>query len=147
MKHAMFRYDPVRVVVVTLGLGLAGAAFGGLSAAIALATVMALTGVGKSLGLVALAGEIGAILGVISAPLVVWVLLRRVPLGRAFLWQTLSATLGGIFGWFAFSSMDVIFGPTITAFVAFMSSAVFLSFCYDRAPALTTAGFARFKAR
>ena len=85
MKHAMFRYDRARVIWATAGLALAGAVFGGLAATSALAAVMALTNnVPGFFGLSALgaAGEAGAGLGVISAPLVVWRLLRRVPLGR-----------------------------------------------------------------
>ena len=57
-----------------------------------------------------IAAEAGAVLGLNSVPLVVWVMLPRVPLGRVFLWLTPSAVLGGIFGWFAFSSLDVILG-------------------------------------
>jgi hypothetical protein len=82
---------------------------------------------------------------VISAPLVVWVMLRRVLLGRVLLWLTSSAALGGIFGWSAFSSLDVIFGPTIAAFAAFIASAVALSIRYAGAPALTGGYFARFE--
>jgi hypothetical protein len=134
----MSRYDPIRVVVVTAGLALAGAAFGGLAAAIALGTVMFVSGyVAHFSALLALqiASEAGAVLGMISAPVVVWVMLRRVPLGRAFLRLTLGTALGGVFGWFAFSSIDVIFGPTIAAFIAFIASAVALSISYDRTPA------------
>ena len=144
----MLRYDPIRVVVVTVGLALAGAAFGGFAGAIALATVMVLRGgVAYFSELLALeiAGEVGAVLGLISAPLVVWVMLRRVPLGRVFLWLTSSAALGGIFGWFAFSSLDVIFGPTIAAFAGFIASAVALSIRHEGAPALTGESFVRFK--
>jgi hypothetical protein len=92
-----------------------------------------------------IAGEVGAVLGLISAPLVVWVMLRRVPLGRVFLWLTSSAALGGAFGWFAFSSLDVIFGPTIAAIAGFIASAVALSIRHAGAPALTGEYFARFK--
>jgi len=144
----MLRYDPVRALVATAGLALAGAAFGGFAGAIALATVMVLTNdVANFSGLLALeiAGEVGAVLGLISAPLIVWVMLRRVPLGRAFLALTLGTTLGGVFGWFAFSRLDVIFGPTVAAFVGLIASAVALSFRYERTPALTSAYFARFK--
>jgi len=143
MKQTLLRYDPVRAVVATVALALAGAIFGGLAGAIALAIVMALTG--ASFGLVALgiAGQIGAVLGVISLPLVVWVMLRRVPLGRAFAWLTFSTMLGGIVGWFAFSSIDIIFGPMLAAFAAFITSAVVLSIRYERASALTPARCAR----
>jgi len=139
MSYALSRYDPVRVVVATLGLALAGGASGGIAGALSLATVMLLTGgLISAYGLAALefAGCVGAVLGVISAPLVVWVMLRRVPLGRAFTWLTAMTMLGGVMGWFAFSSLDIIFGPTLAAFVAFMATAVALSFRYQHAPRL-----------
>jgi hypothetical protein len=144
----MLRYDPIRVLVVTLGLALAGAVSGGFAGVVALAMVMVLRGdvayFSEFLAL-EIAGEVGAVLGLISAPLVVWVMLRRVPVGRVFLWLTSSAVLGGIFGWFAFSSLDVIFGPTIAAFTGFIASAVALSIRYAGAPALTGGYFARFE--
>jgi len=142
------RHDPVRVVVVTAGLALAGAAFGGFAGAIALATVMVLSGnvaYFSELSALEIAAEAGAVLGLISAPLIVWVMLRRVPLGRAFLSLTLGAALGGVFGWFAFSWLDVIFGPTVAAFIGLIASAVALSIRYERAPALTAEYFARLK--
>jgi len=142
----MWRYDPVRVVMVTACLALTGAAVGGFAGATALATVMVLSSdVARSSALLAIAGEVGAFLGLISAPLVVWVMLRRVPLGRVFLRLTLGTIVGGVLGWFAFSWLDVILGPTIAAFVAFIASAVALSFRYQRAPALTAESFARFE--
>ena len=146
----MLRYEPVRVVLVTLGLALAGAAFGGFAGAIALATVIALRGdvaYFSELFALEIAGEVGAVLGLFSAPLVVWVMLRHVPLGRVFLWLIPSAVLGGVFGWFAFSSLDVVFGPTIAALAGFMASAVALSIRDAGAPALTAEYFARFKPR
>ena len=74
-------------------------------------------------------------------------MLRRVPLGRAFLALTVGTAQSGVFGWFAFSSINVIFGPTLAAFVGLITSAVALSIRYQRAPALTTEYFARFKAQ
>jgi hypothetical protein len=139
----MLRYDPVRVVVVTVGLALAGAAFGGLAGVTALATVMVLRGdvaYFSELFALEIAGEAGAALGLISAPLVVWVMLRRVSLGRVFLWLTPGAALGGVLGWFAFSSLDVVFGPTIAAFAGFMTSAVALSIRYAGAPSSAVLG-------
>ena len=142
----MSRYDPVRVVVVTAGLALAGAVVGAFSAVIALATVIFLRGdVAHAYVLLQLeiAGGAGATLGMISAPVVVWGMLRRVPLGRVFLRLTLGTVLGGVLGWFAFSSLDMILGPTIAAFVGFMASAVALSFREQHTRALTGESCAR----
>ncbi|HKO48663.1 MAG TPA: hypothetical protein VJV79_13120 [Polyangiaceae bacterium] len=143
----MSQNDPVRLVVVTGGLALAGAMVGALAGATALATVMVLSSdVARSSDLLAIAGQVGAFLGSISAPLVIWVMLPRVPLGYAFLRLTLSTIVSGVLGWFAFSSLDMILGPTIAAFVGFIASAVVLSLRYERTPALTAGSFRRLKA-
>ena len=142
----MSRYDPVRVVAVTAGLALVGAAVGGFAGASALGAVMVLSSeVSRSSALLAIAGQVGAFLGLISAPLVIWVMLRRVPLGHVFLRLTLATVLSGVLGWFAFSSIDMILGPTLAAFAGFLASAIALSFRYERAPALTAESFARFE--
>lgn len=137
MKYAIVRYDPVRVVVATAGLAVAGAAAGGLAAALALFTVTVMVEVPYGLFALPFAVAVGAVLGLISAPVVIWGLLRRVPLGSAFFWLTASTVLGGVFGWLAFSWVDLILAPTFAAFVAFMACAIALSFRYERAPALT----------
>jgi len=143
----MSRYNPIRLVLVTAGLALAGAVVGAVAGATALATVMVLSSdIARSSQLLTIAGQVGAFLGLISAPLVVWVILPRVPLGHAFLRLTLSTIVSGVLGWFAFSSLDVILGPTIAAFVGFIANAVALSLRYERVPALTARSLTHFKA-
>src|SRR5207237_501925 len=52
------------------------------------------------LGGVRSAGLVGAELGAVCAPLIAWLLLRYVPLGRAFLGLTIGTILGGLAGWY-----------------------------------------------
>jgi hypothetical protein len=56
--------------------------------------------VGDLLGGVWFAGMVGAELGAVCAPLIAWLLLRYVPLGRAFLGLTIGTVLGGLAGWY-----------------------------------------------
>jgi hypothetical protein len=46
-------------------------------------------------------------------------MLRRVPLGRAFLRLTVATVVGGVLGWFAFSGLNPILGPSFSALGAF----------------------------
>jgi len=62
---------------------------------------------------------------------VAWVMLRRVPFGRLFTLLTLGTTLSAVLGWFVFSRIDVIWGPTLSGFVGFMATAIALSYRYD----------------
>ena len=91
-----------RILAVTVGLIVAGAVFGGVAGAVALGIVVALTDRIASafdFGMLAFAALFGAIVGAVAAPAAGWLLLRRVPLGRAVGWTTLGAVTGGIGGW------------------------------------------------
>jgi hypothetical protein len=99
----ILRHRPGRVLAVTLGLAVAGAVFGGVAGAIALVISLMLTREFSFLAdarLYAVAGTLGAILGAVAAPLTGWLLLRYVPLGRAFAGLTVGAVVGGVIGWF-----------------------------------------------
>lgn len=88
-----------RVLAVTGGLVVAGALFGAVAAVAGLAVLSIFYGDfpdALGLGAGALAG---AALGAVSAPAAGWLLLRRVPLGKAIAWTTLSTVLGGVAGW------------------------------------------------
>ena len=105
----MSRYDPVRLAVITGGLALTGALVGALAGATALAIVMLLSSeVARSSELLTIAAQVGALLGAISAPLVVWVILPRVPLGHAFLRLTLGTIVSGVLGRSQRGSMMVV---------------------------------------
>jgi hypothetical protein len=89
----------LRVVQITAGLAVAGAVFGALAAAIACAVWLTVdfgapTAV-HELQILAWAGAVGGVLGAALGPAAAWLLLRRVPLGRAVLGATGGAVVGG----------------------------------------------------
>jgi hypothetical protein len=133
-------YPLARALVVTLGLAGAGAVFGGVAGALGLAIALFLDPQRWWPSLVEcceLAFGVGALLGAVGAPAVTWVMLRRVPLGWLFMLLTLGTTAGAVMGWFLFSGVDLIWGPTLAAFAAFMATAIALSFRYDATPRLS----------
>lgn len=93
--------SPARVAVVTLVLVAAGGLLGGLSAAIAIAMALSVRLDWSWLsdrGILVFAGIYGAVVGGILAPLVSWVFLRAVPLGKAMFRTTVAAAIGGAIG-------------------------------------------------
>jgi hypothetical protein len=131
----MPRYSLGRVLAVTLGLAAAGAVFGAVAGALALATGLVLSGDYGHLDepvLFAIAATLGAMLGVVCAPLAGWLLLRRVPLGRAFGGLTVGATLGGVVGWFIPRSFAHGDGILIAAALGFLAAAVVLRIWHAR---------------
>ena len=93
-----------RVLVITAGLSVAGAVCGALAGAVGITLALVLTErveLAHALDpfVLIFVGSIGAVLGAFAAPALTWLLLRRVPLGKAFLHGTLGATLGGVLGW------------------------------------------------
>lgn len=123
----------VRLLTITLGLAGAGALFGGIAGGAGLAIVLCFEPQlwRSAFEFCALAASVGALLGTIGAPVVAWVMLRRVPFGRLFTLLTLGTTLSAVLGWFVFSRIDVIWGPTLSGFVGFMATAIALSYRYD----------------
>jgi hypothetical protein len=92
-----------RILTVTLGLIGAGAVVGAVCGIVALAIVMSLTAKPRLLldpTLYAIGGIFGAVTGAIFAPTLSWLLLRRVPLGRAIAHTVVGAVLGGTIGFF-----------------------------------------------
>jgi len=94
--------SPIRVVAVTGGLAIAGAVVGaGLGAAVVgvwglvVAGPRALWENPQSYGFAAM---VGAVVGLVLAPPVAWLLLRRVPLGRAILETAAGTALGATAG-------------------------------------------------
>lgn len=88
-----------RVVGVTIGLAGAGTVVGGIAGAVSLA-MAALVSDGVVHGPELLVGAFfGAPLGAVFAPTLAWLLLRRVPLGKMFLWCAAGTALGGLGGW------------------------------------------------
>ena len=124
-----------RIAAVTAGLVVAGVLFGALAGAAALALSLLLTGEfgGRLLPEVfAIAAALGAMLGAVCAPIAGWLLLRHVPLGRAFGGLAIGATLGGVVGWFlprSFASGDAIL---IAGAVGALCAAVLLRIMHAR---------------
>ena len=97
----IMRRDQARVAAVTTGLTLAGASFGATAGVLVLA-LRAVPGHWPVLfdpWLYAWGAIIGAPLGAFCAPVAGWLLLREVPLGRAFVWSTAGTVVGGAIGW------------------------------------------------
>jgi len=88
---------------VTLSLVGTGAVVGAVCGALALAIVLTLIGTPLVLldpELYAIGGAFGAVTGAVFAPTMSWLLLRRVPLGRAIAHTTVGAIIGGVVGFF-----------------------------------------------
>ena len=97
-----------RISIVSLGLAVVGAVAGGMCAAIVAAVLIVETfGAGTlahwdTAGLLASLGAVGAGLGRAAVPALAWLLLRRVPVGRAVGGVALGALLGaGVGEWLA----------------------------------------------
>jgi len=87
---------PLRIVTITFGLACAGALFGGLAGGIGLAIALFFDPQSYRFGsfeYYEFAAWVGALLGALGAPAVIWVMLRRVPLGRLFTLLTLGTTV------------------------------------------------------
>lgn len=116
-----------RIVLVTLGLMLAGAVFGAIAGGAALQLVFLISGDPLTVDAFVIGGFFGAPLGAITAPLLSWLLLRRVSLGRMFLVCSCGAAIGGVVGWFLIGLRWDLVGPLAGAFVGCALSALILS--------------------
>jgi hypothetical protein len=114
---------------VTLGLSLAGVVFGGLAGVAALTINLLLTdefGLHRVAAVYAVAATLGGMLGAVCAPLAGWLLLRYVPLGRAFTGLTIGAVIGGVIGWFLPRSIAHGDALLIAAALGALSAAVIM---------------------
>lgn len=121
------RYSPARVIGVTLGLSATGAVLGGVAGAVALGIgLLFKAGLDtfSHLSVLLIPGVIGAGLGSVCAPLAGWLLLRRVPLGRAFAGLVVGTVLGGLAGWFSPLTFNVLLQPIATAAAGFVAAAL-----------------------
>lgn len=116
-----------RIVVVTIGLVGAGIVFGALAGGTAFALVVVLADGRISTELFEIGAIFGAPLGAITAPLLAWLLLRHVPLGRMFLVCSVGTAIGGVVGWFATGAGgDIILNPIGGAFIGCVVAAIAL---------------------
>lgn len=126
MTH-LTRYRPSRVIGVTLGLSVTGAVLGGVAGVVALGIgllVKAGLATFSHLSVLLIPGVIGAALGSVCAPLAGWLLLRRVPLGRAFAGLVAGTVLGGLAGWFSPWTFGLLLQPIATAAAGFVAAAL-----------------------
>jgi len=96
--------SPSRVMTVTGGLLLAGGIVGGLVGGGLLgifATIARITGAETGLPplrVFGIAAGAGAIIGAVTGPPLAWLLLRRVPIGKALLHTAVGSVIGGLLG-------------------------------------------------
>ena len=97
---------PSRVVAVTAGLMLAGAALGALCGVVTVAPVTVGAAINARtwndwsgiLLLSATAGAVGGVAGTVLGPILAWTFLRRVPLGRVFRTAVIGTLVGSLAG-------------------------------------------------
>lgn len=140
---AIVKYSPVRVAVVTGGLAGAGLVFGSFAGSIvfALRVVVAVGIQGLSDPWVYGYGAlVGGPLGALCAPIAGWLLLRDVPLGRAFTVATIGTIVGGAVGWLMQQSFQA--APIVGGAVGCIVAAILLRFFHKRRAATPVGGAA-----
>jgi len=111
--------------LVTAGLIAAGIVFGAAAGVIAIAMVGLLAGEGVWADALGVAGFSGAVLGAVTAPVLSWLLLRRIPIGRMFVVCAAGTTIGAVLGWFLAPAFDIV-TPLAAAFLGCLLAAVAL---------------------
>ena len=132
------KISPLRALLVTMGLVAAGGLVGAACGALAFAIVLGVVGGPLEPGLLAIGGAFGAVTGTIVAPLVSWLLLRHVPLGRAIVQTALGTILGGAIGFFLpvlGLGFAVVPGFLLGGLVGLTAAAVRLRLATPKAPA------------
>lgn len=121
--------SPARILGVTAALLACGAIFGALAAVVAAAVAFNITG-GPPFSLYAqlyfIVAVVGAAMGGVLLPAACWLLLRRVPLGLAFLGTVLGTVIGGVLGWVLGHDMGLLFGPIAGAVLGFLLATILL---------------------
>jgi hypothetical protein len=123
-----------RILAVTAGLIITGAVAGGVAgeSALTFCIILVTSPVPRLSGLMdwfAFGGILGAVLGGVTAPILAWLLLRQVPLGRMFAVCAVGTMMGGVVGWFATPrSGDIVLIPLIGAFLGCLLTAIALRY-------------------
>jgi len=123
--------SPARAAAVTGALMLAGALLGAISATVGALIAVSIThGIGEAFSWTVLGGAavMGGVLGAPLLPAASWLLMRRVPLGAAFLGTAVAATLGGVIGWVAawLMSGNPVVWPVAAAIACFLLAVLLL---------------------
>ena len=125
---------PARIALVTTGLMAAGALFGAIAGAIALTVSLAMFRMESLLVVAYLGALFGAPIGAIAAPILAWLLLRRVPLGRMFAGCAAGTIVGGVIGFMLTPVVDNLFVPGLFgALLGCLVVAIYLRFSPRRA--------------
>lgn len=93
---------PLRILSITAGLSVAGALCGALAGAVAMAIALALTEgplAAFDAAPLIVAAAYGAVLGTVTAPVLAWLLLRRVSFCAMFANGIAGTVAGGVLGW------------------------------------------------
>lgn len=118
-----------RILAVTAGLVAFGAAAGAIAGAL-----VAVLAIAFSLGprealdldLIGFGATLGAPLGALLLPASGWLLMRRVPLGRAMLGTMLGTIAGGVIGWFAPVHIHQFYHTLLSGFLGFVMAVIAL---------------------
>ena len=113
-----------RTTLVFLSLVVAGATLG--ASAAMLAMVAAGLRPWESGFLLVFGGGLGTLLGAIFGPLVMWTILRHVPVGLAIGVTCLGTVIGGVIGM-------ALWSPLLGAIFGFLIAAIWLHECWARA--------------
>jgi hypothetical protein len=123
--------SPARVVAVTAGLSVFGSVVGAAAGAVSMFVGTLLSGqpILGELFVLGIPAVIGAGLGAVLTPIAGWMLLRRVPLGRAFAGLAAGTIVGGALGWSLLARplshyVDPIMVSVGSAVVGFLIAAV-----------------------
>ncbi|HEX9940297.1 MAG TPA: hypothetical protein VGB15_24395 [Longimicrobium sp.] len=121
--------SPARILGVTAALLACGAVFGALAAVVAAVLAFNITE-GPPFSLYAqtyvFVAVVGAVLGGVLLPAACWLLLRRVPLGLAFLGTVLGTVMGAVPGWVLGHDMKLMLGPVGGAVLGFLLATILL---------------------
>ena len=118
-----------QILAITTGLFVFGAVAGGLAGAVVAVLVILITEGPREafdLELVQVGLLFGAPLGAVLLPLAGWLLMRRVPLGRAALWTMVGTILGGLVGWFTPLGMDAVNRSLLSGLAGFALAVLLL---------------------
>ena len=115
-----------RILAVTAGLAVAGALVGSVAGAATFAlTALIQRMIGSVdassfLNLIGLGAGVGALFGLVLGPAAAWLLMRRVPIGRALLGTALGTIVGGVV------ALVVGINPLVLPLAGFFGSALLL---------------------
>jgi len=116
-----------RIIAVTSGLVGAGIVLGAIAGGTAFWAVGVITEHAFSPEAFGIGAVFGAPLGAVTAPLLSWLLLRHVALGKMFLVCSIGTAIGGVVGWFSTTAGgDIMLNPLVGAFVGCVTAAIAL---------------------